>query len=189
MNEKNLADTGTKMRQAAEDTARATNTLVITLMPDELPKTLAALADARVNAEQTKIDLAAAKASFERSNATLILLAKHNSTKVEELDSKARALALAAYAESKDKNPAPGISIGVSSKTILVYDSKIALAWARETGIALALDTKALEKVTEATDLDFVTKTEVETQRVAIASDLTKFYNLAQTEAIDEPLA
>jgi hypothetical protein len=155
-------------------------------MNDELQKTLAALADARVNAEQTKTDLAAAKASFDRSHATLILLAKHDSAKVEELDAKVRALALAAYAESKDAKPAPGISIGLGKRIALSYDDKTALAWARETGIALALDTKAFEKVAEATDLDFVTKTEVETQRVAIASDLTKFYKPIAEEETDE---
>jgi len=142
----------------------------------ELTETLAALTYARDLAEKTKATLAEAKAKFEREHINLINLAKAHAAFVEELDRDARTLALAAYAESKDKHPAPGISIGTGNKTILTYNDKTALAWARETGIALALDTKAFEKVAEATDLDFVTKTEVETQRVAIASDLTKFY-------------
>jgi hypothetical protein len=153
---------------------------------NELQETLAALAKARIDAEASKANLAYARLRFERGHVEIISQAKSDAAYVEELDAKAHDLALAAYAESKDKNPAPGISIGIGSKTALTYDGKIALAWARETGIALALDTKAFEKVAEATDLDFVTKTEVGTQRVAIASDLTKFYQPI-AEEVQEP--
>jgi hypothetical protein len=154
-------------------------------MNDELQETLAALASMRLIAEASKAKLATAKDAFERENARIINATKAAASRVEELDAKVRALALATYTESKDKNPAPGINIGIGSKTLLTYDSKTALVWARETGIALTLDIKAFEKVAEATDLNFVTKTAVETQRVAIASDLTKFYPITMYE---EPL-
>lgn len=142
----------------------------------ELEETLSALALARIDAEASKSDFAYLKQRFEREHAITIGRTKSDAFHVEELDAKARALALAAYAESKDKNPAPGISIGTSKKIALTYDSGRALAWARETNMAITLDVKAFEKVAEATNLDFVTKTEAETQRVAIASDLIKFY-------------
>lgn len=153
---------------------------------NELQETLAALAIARLDAEASKAELAAAKAAFERDHARAINTAKNDISRVEELDTKARALALAIYKESKNKKPAPGIDIGTGSKTTLTYDSKTALAWARTTGMALALDTKAFEKIAEATDLEFVTKTEIETQRVAIASDLTKFYDLPPAVVVPE---
>jgi hypothetical protein len=155
-------------------------------MNNELQETLAALASMRLIAEASKAKLAAAKDAFERDNARAINTAKAAATRAEELETKARALALAAYAEFGDTRPAPGINIGLGKKVALTYDTWRALAWARETNMALALDIKAFEKIAEAANLEFVTKTEVETQRVAIASDLTKLYYLPPAAVIAE---
>ena len=145
---------------------------------DELQETLTALAVARLDAESSKEDLAYLKRRFERQYIGTIERTKRAVALVEELDAKVRALALAAYTESKDTKPAPGISIGLSKKIALTYDTQRALAWARETNMALTLDVKAFEEIAKAASLEFVTKAEVETQRVAIANDLTKFYDL-----------
>ena len=147
-------------------------------MNNELQETLAALAKARIDAEASKAELATAKAIFERNNARTINTARNDASRVEELDAKVRALALVAYTESKDTKPAPGISIGLNKKIALIYDAKRALAWARETNMAITLDVKAFEEIAKAANLEFVTKAEVETQRITIASDLTKFYDL-----------
>jgi hypothetical protein len=136
------------------------------------------LAQARAAAEVAKTELA----NFDLPVRYHELNAAVNATKdrVKHLDEIVRTLAQAAYLKTQDKNPAPGVKIGTGNKIELTYDPDKALAWAKARDMALMLDKDAFEKIATATKLEFVTSKEVETQRIAIASDLLAFYKLEE---------
>jgi hypothetical protein len=136
------------------------------------------LARARAEAEAAKAELA----SFDLPTRYHELIAAVNATRdrVKHLDEIVRTLALAAYTKTANKNPAPGVKIGTGTKTELSYDPDQAFAWAKARDMALMLDRDAFEKIALATRLGFVTSKEVETQRIAIASDLLAFYALEE---------
>ncbi len=65
-----------------------------------------------------------------------------------EAEARLRELTLEAYAETGDKAPAPGV--GIREVTKLSYEAGVALAWAKEHGLALKLDVPAFEKIMKA---------------------------------------
>lgn len=77
-----------------------------------------------------------------------------------------RAEIVAAYlANPESKTVAPKLSVRVTAKP--VYDKARALDWAKEHGLALALDAKAFEKIASVQPLDFVTAEESITAVIA----------------------
>lgn len=80
--------------------------------------------------------------------------------------------ALVAHATTGDKKPAPGIAI--QQATVIEYDHRAALAWAKEHSMALALDTKAFEKLAAATPENFAFVSIRKEPKATIATDLTK---------------
>ena len=90
-----------------------------------------------------------------------------------EAESEVKRLMLAAYSESGDRGGLKSVGAEVKLYDTLAYTEADAMAWAKESGMCLALDKKGFEKVAKATDLPFVTKGEE--PRVSIASDLTPF--------------
>lgn len=73
---------------------------------------------------------------------------------VSEEEKLLRDLTLQAYAETGDKAPAEGV--GIRERTVLTYENKIALDWAKAHKMALKLDTSAFEKIAKADPPDFV---------------------------------
>ena len=71
-------------------------------------------------------------------------------SEVGEAEDKLMELTLQAYAETGNK--APEVGVGIRILTKLSYDGKVAFDWAKEHKIALKLDTKAFEKIANASD-------------------------------------
>ena len=93
---------------------------------------------------------------WKASNAELIAERDEATQKAIEIEAQLRQGILAAYdADPTTKTFAPGLGVMVREK--LVYDPGKALEWAKEHGLALALDTKAFEAIAKVQKLDFVT--------------------------------
>ena len=115
------------------------------------------VAEARREAATTNEAVKAARAAWEETYADLLALQRDEKQAVERAEAELRALAVATYETTRNKAPAPGVAIRVSTQ--LVYDEAHALTWARETGLALipeSVDRRALEKIAKATPLPFV---------------------------------
>lgn len=92
--------------------------------------------------------------------------AERAKTLCAELETRIRKAALDAFAENSDnKRPAAGVGIRVTTQ--LVYDPALALTWAKTTGLAVSLDTKAFEKIARSTPLEFVDMKEVPIATIA----------------------
>ena len=118
--------------------------------------------------------LKAERVAFDARFAQEIEAVRVSAVAVTEAEASAKALGLAHFQMTGEKKPTPGIE--VKEKSTLDYDDADALAWAKETNMALVpetFDRKAFEKIAKATDLGFV-NTIVEPQ-VQLASDLTPF--------------
>ena len=103
----------------------------------------------------------------------------------QETLSKAEALlreaTILVYKETGNKTPAPGV--GIKEVATLDYSLALALGWAKEHGLALALDKKAFEAIAKTSQIEFVVRgTEV---TATIATDLDKV--LGKEEAHDPP--
>lgn len=98
-------------------------------------------------------------AEWEQSNAELIKERAEAIRATEMAETALRDAIREAYAANPaSKTVAPGLSVRIT--TNLVYDKKQAFEWAKEHGLALALDTKAFEKIASVQPLDFVTTKE-----------------------------
>ena len=144
---------------------------------------VANLAAARsINAHHAGV-LAAARASAEQEFAfkhgDLVDAVMASKNAVAELDAKVRAAAVAQFADTQNKKPVEGVTVQVTN--VLRYKSEEALEWAKESGLCLALDSKAFEKIAKATPIPCVTlATEV---KATIATDLSLYLPPA---ALDE---
>lgn len=136
----------------------------------ELTIALRALHEARLTEASVKSVLKDKREAFEATIADTIS-AMTDATNARELaEATVRGLAVAMYLESGEKKPAKGVDVVESSK--LKYDPAKGFEWAVEHKVALALDTKAFEKIAKASPLPFVTVEVTPTTR--IASDLTE---------------
>ena len=91
--------------------------------------------------------------------------------RLTEEETRLRSMIADNYDATGDKRPHP--ALGVRETTKLTYDDKLALAWAKEHDMALALDKKAFEKIAKASPPNFVT--EVVDIVATIATDLSKY--------------
>jgi hypothetical protein len=99
-----------------------------------------------------------------------------------EAETQLKGAAEAHYLATGDKHPAPGVAI--RERDTFSYTEADALAWAKQTGMALVpetFDRKALERIAKATPLPFVV-TIVEPQ-VTLATDLDAALALAERVA------
>lgn len=141
-------------------------------MSQTLIQALRRLADARADAADLADELKAKKAEFEFANGQLIAEAKGAADHVATLEAEVRALGEAHYATTKEKDIAPGVTVKLF-KTFTITDREQALAWAKETKLALipeSLDEKGLQKIAAVTPLPFVECSEV--PKVTIATQL-----------------
>lgn len=121
------------------------------------------LADVTVRHNAAKGELEAAiaglKLQWEAANAELIAELQDVQGLAELKETELRKAVLNAYlANPTIKTIAPGLSVRVTKKP--VYDKATALEWAKEHGLALALDAKTFEKIASVQKLDFVTEEE-----------------------------
>lgn len=122
--------------------------------------------------------LAEVREAFNRSHAGLITLAAEAEQALLEAETQLKGAAEAHFRTTGEKNPAPGVAIRIMA--VLSYEEAAALAWAKDTGLALVpetFDRKALEKIAKATDLPFVTITAE--GRATLAADLEAALQLA----------
>jgi hypothetical protein len=115
---------------------------------------------------------------WEKDNWEILARQKQLLEIKDKAESILRERAVDFYNETKNKLPAPGVEVKLYQ--VLNYEEPKALEWAKQSGIALKLDTKAFEKVVKAMDFasgrpDFV---EIkEEARCTIATDLAKVLN------------
>lgn len=128
------------------------------------------VARARAAAEAIAARVTEANEAFAAAHAALLAEHKVAKAEVEAAEAALRSAALTAHTVT-DETKFPGCE--VKQYAVLDYAPDAALAWAKESGLALALDKKAFEKIASATDIPCVTKrTE---PRVTIKSDLSAF--------------
>lgn len=123
--------------------------------------------------KQSSDELAAARDDFERDHAALMERIKDRAAAVDAAEAGLRALALAHHARTGETKPTAGVEVKLYAT--LRYDPQTALAWAKQTNLALvpeSLDARAFEKVAKATPLPFVTTEHA--ARAQIATDLSK---------------
>lgn len=140
-------------------------------MPSALITAMRAVADTRAEAVAASDALKLKRDQFALENAALI--AHEAATKAAVIEAEANAKALIAVHYAQTKNTAPVAGAAVKLFKTIRYDAARALAWAKETKLALlpeSLDVKAFEKIASVTDLDFVTRDSE--PRVQLAKEL-----------------
>ena len=98
--------------------------------------------------------LAAQQAFFEAENAELLNSIADATVAMSGHETMLRDLTLATYRETGDKRRWRGVAIRVSRA--LYYEAEAALAWAKEHGLALALDVKTFKAIAQVQPLEFV---------------------------------
>jgi hypothetical protein len=135
-----------------------------------LPR-LRELAERRRTLEGEKRQLAEARAAWEAGHADLIMATLDAARGVEALTAELKAAALGLYAARREQRPAPGVEVRLYRKVEFGAEARL-LAWARQTGLGLTVDRKAVEKIALATPLEADIARVLEDPRVFIAADL-----------------
>jgi hypothetical protein len=111
----------------------------------------------RYNAAKNELDhqIEALERKWAEKNAELLKEHEETGERAKQQETGLRNAIILAYdADPSKKTVAPGLSVRITVKP--VYDREKAFAWAREHGLALALDAKAFEKIASVQALDFV---------------------------------
>jgi hypothetical protein len=127
---------------------------------ERLRRTVAALDESRKEA----------LAGFDETYSGLFAELRKEREALDRAEEGLRALVVEAAETTGEQKPAPGVE--AVKKVTVEYDPGAAFDWAKQTGIALALDQKAFEKIALATSLPFVTRREGFAAK--IARDLSK---------------
>lgn len=101
---------------------------------------------------------------FNEANADLIVDIEESGNQMFELELSIREQAIKEYEETNNKKLDFGVGIRIMNK--LVYDSSLALEWAKRHNLALCLDKKVFESVAKSQTLLFVEKKEVVTATI-----------------------
>jgi len=120
----------------------------------ELRKQVQVVAKARKELREAKDIVNVARTKWEEENAPIIEEAEGVGILLGEEEALLRKFTLQAYAQTGNKKPAEGV--GVREVTKMEYDLKEAYQWALKHQMALALDSKAFEKIAKADTMDFV---------------------------------
>lgn len=105
--------------------------------------------------QQHKADVDAIFEQWRKANIELIQEFEQVTVAAETKEKELRTAMIEAYtADPSKKKLGDGLSVRVTVKP--VYDREKAFAWAKEHGLALALDAKAFEKIASVQTLDFV---------------------------------
>ena len=116
-----------------------------------------------------KQEKALAYEEWQARNAELLSNVLLTESQLQEAEKRLKDDAVVKYAIEGIRNPLPGLEIRIFQE--MRYDPKEALLWAKTHDMALALDTKAFDKI--ANLLTFVEVAQV--PKCLIASDLSKF--------------
>lgn len=141
--------------------------------PDALAQQARMVARIRRAYARLVAEIKAAEDALRVSLAEKIAEKQYEAGALEAAEAQLRALAIEHFTRTGERKPTPGVEIKM--KTSLDYDAVAALAWAKQTGLALvpeSVDDKALRQIAKATPLPFVTTTE--TPQAQIATDLEK---------------
>lgn len=145
------------------------------------------VAQRRADRDALAAQLRDVRAAFELSLGDLPARLKGATEAVAMSEDAARKLGEAIYATTGEKKPTDGVAI--KETNVYSYDAAQALAWARETHMALvpeSLDVKAFEKIAKATPLPFVTHS-IE-GKAQLASDLSAYLSAVVTPTDVEAL-
>jgi len=123
-------------------------------MIDRLQEQIKVVAEARQRLQEATECKTSAYRRWLETNQVLFDNEANVKETCSEAENKLRELTLQAYAETGNK--APAVGVGIRERTILTYDVKIALDWAKAHRMALQLDKKAFEKIAKADPPDFV---------------------------------
>ena len=135
-------------------------------------KELAArLADARLKYTELAAIYASQKRQWEESVAELANFLAEAGTKVKTAEESLRVAGLEYYQVNPGTKKLP-YGLGIRVSATMVYEPSDALAWAKEHGLALALDKSAFEKIAKGSPPEFVTMGEVTS--VTLPSDSAK---------------
>lgn len=155
--------------------------------PELLRAQLAEVAARRAARDAAVAELKAKREQFDRDYAEIIDEAARTGMMLAESENSARALIVAIYQSDPQKNKQIADGAAVKVTKVYTYDAGKALAWARETKMALipeSVDRKALERIAKATPLPFVTITEEPS--ATLASDLSQYLDVAPVQALAE---
>lgn len=135
------------------------------------------VAAARRVAAAARAELQLVRQAFDAAHVFQIEAAKAAQTACDAQETALRAMTVAVYQETGEKPTVPGL--GIRETKEYEYDERDALTFAKQHGMALALDRKAFEKVVAsgAFDLPFVKVKTVPSG--TIATDLDKALGLA----------
>ena len=127
---------------------------------------------ARVMQAQHQVAVRDARLLWDEENKDLLAGAAASSDLVKELEDAVRADALAAYQATGKRKPFPGVEVKLYGK--VEYAADLALAWAIEHKIALALDKKPFERIVKDMPVKPPGVTVTEEPRATIATALAK---------------
>lgn len=151
--------------------------------PAHLVDAVRRLAAARSAQGAIGAELQVVRAAWEQDNAALLQAVKDTAAATAVADAELRALVLAHYRATGEKAAAPGC--GVRLVTALGYDNKQALEWAKGTGMALVLDTKAFEQIAKASPGSFPFVVVEQVPQATVATDLDEALALAEVITAD----
>jgi hypothetical protein len=126
-----------------------------TIVIDPLLVQLRRVAEARAGAVLLADALKVKQAEFYAANTQLSDLVAASRATVLAEEAVLRELTVRRYEETGEKHPAPGL--GIRLVKVIDYEAGAAFAWAKETGMALALDRKAFEKIATVTSVPCAT--------------------------------
>ncbi len=115
------------------------------------------LQHARSRAACLEVEVAAARAKWESENAHVLEMYQAAQKDEDEAGDAVRTMAKEMYTagDRSTKDIMPGV--GIIIKTIIDYDSRLALQWAKDHGLALKLDQPLFERIVKEDTPDFVT--------------------------------
>jgi len=138
-------------------------------MNEELKQQILRVHEARALALGATEAVVKARQQWEEESHEVLDTAAKWQLEAQEAEAKLREMTLAAWAKTGNKKPAPGV--GIQQATQLVYEKGQAFTWAKEHGLALALDRASFENLAKADPPDFVKV--IKEPRATIATDLT----------------
>lgn len=141
------------------------------------------VAAARAQVTALEEELGDARRAFEEGHAALIAAVQTAQAACAADEQALRELTLQRYQETGDQHPAPGL--GIRLVKAVEYDAGQALAWAKQSGLALQLDRKAFEKIAIATPVPGATV--VERPQATIAADLERALAVEDTGSPGQP--
>lgn len=120
-------------------------------MIDQLQAQIKAVAQARATAKLAADAKTAARLLWESEHKDLIVNAEETDRFRQLAEDNLRLMTLQIYAETGEKKPCEGVAVRIVTE--LHYDAALALAYAKEHGVALKLDVASFDKMAKIPEL------------------------------------